>query len=232
MSFHPAIGGAFHLRALAYRLPSTIYHVAAILIATAAANLAMAEEADEHEALIRYCTRAIERDPGDAWAYYARGQAHAKKKQYDQAIRDFNEAIRLNPNDTDARFYRGNTWYLKGDVRKALGEYDDLLGVDSKHVGAYNARAWNWATSPDAGFRDGRKAVESAIRACELTNWKLPGYIDTLAAAYAEAGDFESAVKWQEQARDMVAKHARESFSERLELYRSRTPYRDVQRDR
>ena len=94
---------------------------------------------------------------------------------------------------------------------------------------AYNSRAWLWATCPDEKYRDGKRAVESATLACELTDWKEAYYLDTLAAAYAECGDFAHAIEYQEKAQGLYKDEKdREKGRDRLALYREKKPYRDV----
>jgi serine/threonine-protein kinase len=84
-----------------------------------------------------------------------------------------------------------------------------------------------WATCPDPDVRNGERAKECATRACELTEWSDPGYLDTLAAACAECGDFDEASRWQEKALGMAATPDRAAdYRERLDLYRQRKPAR------
>jgi serine/threonine-protein kinase len=81
-----------------------------------------------------------------------------------------------------------------------------------------------------AEVRNGAKAVENATRACELTNWKNAWYVATLAAAYAEVGDFDSAIKWQKKAIDLLTEEEEElqaGFEVQLTLYQSGKPYRE-----
>jgi hypothetical protein len=84
------------------------------------------------------------------------------------------------------------------------------------------------AAGPD-GVRDGKRAVEYAARACELSGRKDPDHIDTLAAAYGEAGDFDKAIEYQKEALSFPAfeKADGKGGRERLELYARRQPYRD-----
>jgi hypothetical protein len=80
----------------------------------------------------------------------------------------------------------------------------------------------------DEKVRDGRKAIASATRACELTKWSDASYLETLAMAYAEAGDFESAVKWQTKANDLCSHPDLKTRGEsRRKLYQEKKTIRE-----
>ena len=92
----------------------------------------------------------------------------------------------------------------------------------------WNDLAWLRATSPEESVRDGQKAVEAAERAYSLDP-KVPSIWDTRAAAFAEKGDFENAVKWEQkflEATDLQPAQC-DQGSARLSLYQSRKPYRE-----
>jgi tetratricopeptide (TPR) repeat protein len=89
-----------------------------------------------------------------------------------------------------------------------------------------SARSVKLATSPNAKRRDGKTAIEFATKACELTSWKDPAYLDTLSAAYAESGDFDAAVKWQTKAIELLTNEGeKDAYRTRLKLYQERKPY-------
>ena len=136
--------------------------------------------------------QVIRLNPKYALTYNNRGYAWAAKGEYYQAIADFDQAIRLNPKYAVAYNNRGRAWNDKGEYDRAIADFDQAIRLDPKHAVAYNGRgdAWLRATCPNEKYRDGKRAVESATRACELTDWKKAGHLDTLAAAYAECGDF------------------------------------------
>jgi tetratricopeptide (TPR) repeat protein len=183
----------------------------------------------DYEHAIADYNEAIRLDPKDAWAYNNRGSAWGNKKDYDHAIADYNEAIRLDPKDAWAYNNRGSAWLDKKDYDHAIADYNEAIRLDPKDASPYNGRAWLWATASDAKFRDGKKAVESATKACELSEWKERNHLGTLAACYAEAGDFDEAVKWEEAAIKLTPESEAEEMkgrNERLALYRDKKPYR------
>jgi nucleotide-binding universal stress UspA family protein len=102
--------------------------------------------------------------------------------------------------------------------------------VNPRDAGAYNSYAWLLATCPDDRLRDGKKGVAFARKACELWGWEDPSGLDTLAAAYAEDGQFDEAVKWQKRALEVLGYSGRqgEAARLRLELYQAGRPYRDT----
>ena len=83
------------------------------------------------------------------------------------------------------------------------------------------------AACPETRFRDGKRAVEFATRACELTKWKNPRFLNTLAAAQAEAGDFDAAVSSQKRAIELLTDERQKAeYRSRLVLYQAKKPYR------
>src|SRR5262249_12592975 len=94
-------------------------------------------------------------------------------------------------------------------------------------AGTLNFLGWIRATCLLAELRDGTQALRDATRACELTDYQVPGYLDTLAAAHAEAGPFEDADRWHEQAIKRVDADSRAEYGTRLGWYRRGEPCRD-----
>jgi len=127
---------------------------------------------EEYDKAIADYGEAIRLDPKDDAAYHNRGLAWSAKGEYDKAIADYDEAIRLDPKYAGAYNNRGDTYRRKGAYDRAIADYDEAIRLKPKYAGAYNGRAWLWATCPDEKYRDGKKAVDSATRACELTDWK------------------------------------------------------------
>jgi tetratricopeptide (TPR) repeat protein len=175
-------------------------------------------------------TESLKIDPKSALTYNNRGNAYREKQEVDKAIADFTEAIKLQPRYTHAIVNRGMARRSKNLFKEAVEDYNEALKIDPKNGSSYNNLAWLWATCPDAKYRDAAKAVEFATKACELTAFKSGNYLDTLAAACAESGDFESAVRWQEKAQPLFPEGpGRARGQARLNLYKLEKPFREIE---
>src|SRR5216683_1325448 len=154
----------------------------------------------DYDQAVNDFNQAIRLDPQLADAYFHRGNAYKAKKEYSQAIRDYSEAIRLDPNWPDPYFNRANARRANKEYEQAGSDYRQVIRLDREDADACSNLAWLLATCPDSKVRDGRKAVEYATKACDLTSWKASYFLSTLAVACAENGEFEQAVKWQKRA--------------------------------
>jgi tetratricopeptide (TPR) repeat protein len=171
---------------------------------------------------------AIRLNPTAASWYGNRGLIHLEAKKVDDAIADFTSAIDLSPTNEVCYRNRALAYSRKKDWARAAADYEKVVELDPESAVALNGLAWLLCTASDDKVRDGKRAVELAKKACDLTEHKTGGYLDTLAAAYAEVGEFAKAVEWQEKALkagDLPVKDV-DGARQRLELYKAKKPYR------
>lgn len=116
-----------------------------------------------------------------------------------------------------------------GLFTNAVGICRRAILADPENDDAYNLLAWIKATCPDASIRDGKEAVSAATKACELTKWKDRESMDTLAAAYADSGDFKRAVEYEQRALRTgdLGDSEQKEMREHLSLYQHLQPLRD-----
>ena len=184
----------------------------------------------EHEDAIKDLNEAIRLNPSQWEAYFNRSADFMDEGRLDEAIVDLRKVTDLNPNFVPAYARRATLYVRKKQYLEAKHDLDQVNRLHPKDpAGALNSVAWLRATLPDPVLRNGKKAIEEAHQACELSSWKEWGYIDTLAAAYAEAGDFAQAIKYQKQALQIAPGNDERVMGakQRLQLYEQHKPYRE-----
>jgi tetratricopeptide (TPR) repeat protein len=139
--------------------------------------------------------------------------------------------VRLKPDWPEARNNLATAFYRKGSIEQAIEHWAEAVDLEPDWAEACNNLAWVLATIEDEKLLNPAEAVRLAERACELTDYKQPGMLDTLGVAYAAAGRFSEAVKTAEKgielARDAKDEKTAEDIRSRLELYKMNKPYRD-----
>lgn len=193
-------------------------------------NLGIALKAQGNlEGAIASYREAIKHRPKLATAHNDLGIALRVKGDLEGAIATFREAIKHDSKLASAHYNLGIALQTKGDLEGSIASYEKAIKQDSKFAMPLNNLAWLRAACPDSIHRDGVEAVKLATRACELTAWKNGDYIDTLAAAHAETGDFDKAIEFQKQALkfpEFEKKHG-SNARRQLELFAQKKPIRD-----
>ena len=113
-----------------------------------------------------------------------------------KSIETYTKIIGLEPENYRALRFRGDANLNIGNHAAAVADFEAALKLNGEDDGLLNNYAWVLATSPDDNVRDGKRSLELATKAAKLTSYNLPHVLSTLAAAYAETGDFENAKKW------------------------------------
>jgi tetratricopeptide (TPR) repeat protein len=183
------------------------------------------------EALACY-QKVLEIEPGDVVAHEGLGEVLLSLGKSELAANEFSAALQKKPDDPAAHYQLALALTSQGKSKEAVEHYRRGLKSFQDIPAALNNLAWILATYPDPEVRNGAEAVALAEKACNLTEYKEPVFVGTLAAAYAEAGRFVDAVAAAEKARSLAeAAHSDELAAKNgqlLELYRAGKAFRDV----
>ncbi|WP_166828969.1 tetratricopeptide repeat protein [Thalassoroseus pseudoceratinae] len=136
----------------------------------------------------------------------------------------------------DAVRYGKDSWFVylcyglaeqeHRDYGKAMAQFQKAAKLGSSEPAAFHYLGRLQAACPDAEWRDGQKALEAATKANSLSEGKVWVYVDTLAAAYAEQGEFNMAVQFQKDALALAPSPAVDACKKRLQRYEEGQPFR------
>ena len=191
----------------------------------------IAAERNDYPAAIRDFRKLVAQNSDDALLVGQLGMLYLAAKQPREAIRRFTRALELDAEQFLSRRGRSDALISIGDHTGALADLERALELDADNDGVLNNLAWLLATSPDDALRDGWRAIELATKACEETEWKQAHIISTLAAGYAEAGDFEKAREFSKKAVETGGEspEVKEQLQNELASYEAEKPWRERQ---
>jgi len=157
--------------------------------------------------------------------------AISKQGKYKRASGILKAELEKNPDNVEILRSLADMELLFGHWSEADALYKNLLELDPKDSGVLNNYSWLLATCPDENFRDAARALEYGKQAAEATLYAMPHILSTLAAAYAENGDFESARSWSQKAVELGEKEkheALEDLKKELASYQENKPWRET----
>ena len=191
----------------------------------------IAAERNDYPAAIRDFRKLVAQKPDDAVIMAQLAMLYMAAKQPRQAIRRFTRSIELDEKNFGSWRGRSDAEISIGDHKAARADLEKALELQPDDAGVLNNLAWLLATSPDDAIRDGKRAIELARKACEETQWKQPHIISTLAAGYAETGDFAEARKFSKQAVESEGSspEVKTQLQGELASYEAEKPWRERQ---
>ena len=187
--------------------------------------------AGRYEQVVTHCRRALEIKPDFAEAMGELANALEMTGRLDEALAAYQRLIEIDPAQVKAQLAVANLLDGRGDRRGSIESLRRARQSLPDNVGIANELAWRLATCPDAELRNGDEAVTLAEQANKATGGQVPEILDTLAAAYAEAGRFDAAVSIADRAIQLANEADRPDLASRIaarrSLYAQGEPYRD-----
>ena len=189
-----------------------------------------AEIKGDYATALQNLNAAVAQSPRSSAPYHNRAVFYYRQRKYKLALSDLDTTLSLQRTNLWAAILRADVCVKLGDYFRALKEYNHLLpitGISDLRAMTLNGRAWLEATCPDSRFRNGQQAVTDAKKAVAYGGPNKANYLGTLAAAYAETGDFDSAIRYEQEA--MTHQNERDPLPDPkgpMNAYRQHRPYR------
>ncbi|MCP4890526.1 MAG: tetratricopeptide repeat protein [Planctomycetaceae bacterium] len=187
----------------------------------------------------------VERNPEDMFRQLRLATLYSLDNRPRKAIEVYTNLLDKNAGNAAILRSRGDAQLSVGDHDKAIKDYEDALeglgdlnpetapaGVKAEAAGIYNNLSWVLATSPKEKVRDGKRALKFGEKAAELSEYKEAHILSTLAAAYAESGNFEKAIEWSTKAVELGDEQDHEQLEQlqqELDSYKKGEPWREQQ---
>ncbi len=174
--------------------------------------------------------KAVDLDPSDPHSLTTLGAVLVRARRPAEAIVLFRRAAALEPRHVLAHSNLARALHALGRMRDAVKQYRITLQLAPQQSSDANNLAWVLATSRERDVRDGAEAVEVAARLCRQTKHQDARTLATLAAAYAETGDFRQAVQTVRRAIDLTEASGQNNFTaflrQHLARYQAQEPLR------
>jgi tetratricopeptide (TPR) repeat protein len=158
------------------------------------------------------------------------------QKKHNEALEIVESLLTQNPQNLPLMRLKGNILLSMRKHQDAVKIFEEVIKIDPTDKTSLNNLSWVLSTSPIDMVRNGKRALELAEKACKLTDYKAAYILSTLAAAYAETGDFKKAVEYSQKSIELSTNDPNvnervEDLKEELETYKKNLPYRELPKD-
>ncbi|HEV2045513.1 MAG TPA: tetratricopeptide repeat protein [Chthoniobacterales bacterium] len=192
---------------------------------------ALLQQGDIDAAIAQY-QKTLELPFEHAESHYNIGRALRQNGQVDEAIAEYRTALELRPDYPNAHNNLANALRQKGLIKEAVLHYEKALQSGPGSILIQNNLAWLLATSSNSSVRNGARAVELAEKADRLSGGSEPVILHTLAAAYAENGQFSQAIETAQRALELADELGltalADSLRTKIALYQAGSPYHET----
>jgi tetratricopeptide (TPR) repeat protein len=176
---------------------------------------------------IGHLQELLEQQPDSAEIKLQMATIYEADRRPRKAIELYSDVVAADAENWMAFRRRGDAYLSTAQQPKAIADYEAAMALHPDDPGILNNLAWVLSTSPHDELRNGRRANEIAKKACELTQYKAAHILSTLAASYAEQGNFEEAIKWSTKAVELDGDEPQ--LAKELESYRAGKAWREEQ---